>query len=62
VRVEEAMTENPYTIAPDADLSEVAAHMAEQKLGSAVVVENNRVTGVLSSVDALRALADALGS
>lgn len=62
VRVEEAMTEAPYTVGPDADLGEVAAHMAEHKLGAAIVLEKNRVTGVLSSVDALRALADALGS
>jgi acetoin utilization protein AcuB len=62
VQVEEAMTETPYTVEADADLGEVAAHMAEHKLGAAIVMEKNRVSGVLSSVDALRALADALGS
>jgi acetoin utilization protein AcuB len=62
VRVDEAMTEAPYTVSPDADLGAVAARMADQKLGCAIVVEHDRVTGVLTTVDTLRALADALES
>ncbi len=60
VTVEEAMTDTPFVVTADAPLGEVARDMAESKLGSAVVVEGKKVVGVLTTVDALRALADAL--
>jgi acetoin utilization protein AcuB len=60
VRVEEAMTPYPYVVAPDALLRDVCLEMADRKLGSAVVVSGHKVVGVLTTVDALRALADAL--
>jgi acetoin utilization protein AcuB len=62
VLVEEAMTAEPFTVQPDADLAQVSAEMAAKKLGSAVVLEGTKVIGVLTTVDALRALADALAS
>jgi acetoin utilization protein AcuB len=62
VRVEEAMTPEPFVVAPDALLREVAREMAERKLGSAIVVDGTRVVGVFTTVDALKALSDALGS
>lgn len=61
VSVEEAMTRDPFVVAPDALLADVARDMAEKKLGSAIVAEKGKVVGVLTTVDALRALADALG-
>lgn len=61
VKIEDAMSADPYTVAPDADLKAVAAYMAEHKLGSAVVMDGNKVVGVFTTVDALRALKDALG-
>ena len=60
VLVEDAMSADPYTVSPDADLAAVARHMAEHKLGSAVVVQGNKVIGVFTTVDALRALGEAL--
>lgn len=60
VRVEEAMSINPFTVEPDARLDQVATEMAERKLGSAVVVQNHKVVGIFTSVDALTALADLL--
>lgn len=62
VTVEEAMSRDVYTVTRNTPLAEVARHMAEHKLGSAVVVEGNTVVGVLTTVDALRALADLLES
>ena len=50
----------PYTVAPDAQLREVARTMAERKIGSAVVVDGGEVTGVFTTTDALRALAAVL--
>src|SRR5580704_8129310 len=50
----------PYSVAPDASLREVARTMAEKKCGSAIVVEGERVVGVFTTTDALRALATLL--
>ncbi len=50
----------PYSVAPDASLRDVARTMAEKKYGSAVVVDGDRVVGVFTTTDALRALAGVL--
>lgn len=60
VTVEEAMSQMPYTAGPDAPLDEVCAEMAEHKYGCAVIVHNDNVVGVLTTVDVCRALADLL--
>lgn len=59
VRVDEAMTAIPYSVKKTARLGDVAREMAEHRYGSAVVMENDHVVGVFTTVDALRALADA---
>jgi acetoin utilization protein AcuB len=59
--VREAMSGEPYAVPPKAPLEEVAATMAERKLGSAIVVDRNAVIGVFTTVDALRALASLAG-
>jgi len=56
VPVSEAMTQDVCAVSPRASLLEVAEEMAENKYGSAVVVEGDRVTGVFTTVDALKAL------
>lgn len=60
--VEEAMTDEPYAVSPDARLDEVCAEMAEKRIGSAVVVQNHKVVGIFTTVDVCRALAHLLGS
>ncbi len=55
-RVEEAMSDAPYVVPPDASLLEVADAMARSKHGSALVVEQSVVIGIFTSTDALRAL------
>jgi acetoin utilization protein AcuB len=62
VTVEDAMTPAPYTVAPTAPLDEVVSTMAEHRYGSAVVVDNNHVVGVFTTVDALVAFSDLLHS
>jgi acetoin utilization protein AcuB len=57
-----AMTEEPYTVSPDTPLDEVVKTMAENKWGSAIIVQNNRVVGVFTTVDACRALAELLST
>lgn len=56
--VEEAMTPDPFTIAPGTPLSEVAEQMARHKYGSAVVMDAGRVVGILTTVDLARALTE----
>lgn len=58
--VEDVMNPNVYTVDPDAPLDEVANHMAEMKFGSAVIIQHNKVVGILTTVDVCRALAHLL--
>jgi acetoin utilization protein AcuB len=60
IRVAEVMAARPYTARFDEPLGQVARKMSQLKIGSAVIVEGTNVVGVLTTVDALRALADAL--
>jgi acetoin utilization protein AcuB len=60
--VEEAMTEQPFTVSPDAQLDEVVSEMAEKRYGCAVVVQNHRVVGIFTAVDACQALSELLRS
>src|SRR5947207_973415 len=44
--VEEAMTEDPFAVAPDANVREVLEEMLAKRYGSAMVVERGRVVGI----------------
>lgn len=57
VRIEEAMNTDIYAVAPEDPLDSVSREMAERKLGSAVVMDNDQVIGIFTTVDALNALA-----
>ena len=59
-RVEDAMTADPYVVASDAPLEDVARTMAEHKYGSAIVLDRGEVKGIFTTIDALRALLDLL--
>jgi acetoin utilization protein AcuB len=56
VEVAEAMSTETYTVSSRAAVRKVAAEMADRKFGSVVVVEQERVIGIFTTVDALRAL------
>ncbi len=58
--VEDAMSDEPYVVHPDAELADVAEAMAVHKHGSALVVERTEVVGIFTSTDALRALVSLL--
>ncbi|HEV8245795.1 MAG TPA: CBS domain-containing protein [Polyangiaceae bacterium] len=60
ISVEEAMTPDPYCVSPDAPLDEVVMTMAERKYGCAVVQEQGKVVGILTTVDVCRAFAELL--
>lgn len=60
--VKSAMTRAPLTVSPDAPLDQVAFDMADARSESAVVLENVKVIGVLTTVDLCRALGEVLRS
>jgi acetoin utilization protein AcuB len=60
VRVEEAMTPDVYCVNDSAPLRSVVREMARRKLGSAIVTRDQKVIGVFTTIDALRALDQAL--
>ena len=58
-KVEDAMTPQPITITPDADIGAAADIMVQHKFGALPVVDQssgNRVVGIISAIDLLRAL------
>lgn len=60
VKVEDAMSTVVYSVGPDSPLDEVVAAMGEHKYGSAVVMQNDKVVGMFTTVDVCRALAELL--
>jgi CBS-domain-containing membrane protein len=51
VVVKEAMTTDVVTISPDATLAEAARLMLERKIGCLVVVEGEKLIGILTEAD-----------
>ncbi len=62
VMVSDVMSTDVYTVSPEAVLSEVTAEMASKKYGSAVVIDNHKVVGIFTTVDACQALTELLES
>lgn len=56
VRIEEAMSSEPYLVAPDTPLRSVVRTMSARRLGAAIVVEHGVVQGVFTTTDALAVL------
>jgi acetoin utilization protein AcuB len=59
-RVEEIALEDPYVVGPETKLDEVAAGMAEKKIGSALIVDHGHLVGIFTAQDALKALSELL--
>ena len=61
VTVEDAMTEEVYTVAPSDPVDAIVEKMANRKYGSVVVLGRaGSVEGIFTTVDALQVLADVL--
>lgn len=58
--VEDFILGPPYAVSPDTPLREVTQAMAENKHGSAIIVEGDRVIGMFTTINALRALSSVL--
>ena len=52
--------EHPYTVHPETPVSEVALTMASMHYGSAIVLSNEKLVGIFTTVDACRALAEVI--
>jgi citrate synthase len=58
VHLRDVMTPDPLTASPDTPMAEAAAAMREREVGSAVIVDNGHVVGILTERDLVRAAAD----
>jgi acetoin utilization protein AcuB len=62
LRIRHAMTWAVVTISPGAPLAQAAAVMADARVGSLPVVDGNRLVGIITERDVLKALASTLPS
>ncbi len=60
VAISEACNEDVYMVSPKAPLNEVCAEMAMHKYGSVLVVDNHKLVGIFTWVDALKAFNELL--
>lgn len=49
-----------YQVGPETPVDEVALHMANQRIGSALIIEHGKLLGIFTFVDACRELGDLL--
>lgn len=62
VSVEEAYSPDPYVTSPASSLAEVCEKMAAHKYGCALVVDNHKLVGIFTWVDALNAFNELLST
>ncbi len=62
ISVPDAMTDNPYVVAPDTPMVEVLEKMRDDRMGSAIVAEDGKVVGIFTVTDAVKHLIEALRS
>ncbi len=61
LRVEDAMSPDPFTVSPEAELDKVVLEMAEHRYGCAIVQQaNGKVVGIFTATDGMRVLAEVL--
>lgn len=56
----EACSDEVFTVSPKAPLDEVCKEMAQHRYGSVLVVENKKLLGIFTWVDALFAMSECL--
>lgn len=62
LKIEDAMTPDPYAVPPGTKLGDVISAMIEHKYGSAVIAEGAKVHGIVTTTDMLRILAEELSA
>ena len=58
VTVDEACSSDPVMVEKGTSLSDVSRQMVESKIGSVLVMDGNKLIGIFTWIDALRALID----
>jgi acetoin utilization protein AcuB len=58
IRARDIMIDEPYIVAFDAPLNEVALEMAKRHIGSVIVLHHQKLGGILSATDICRLLAE----
>jgi len=58
VLVDDICQEHPYTVSPDTKLRDVADEMAARRYGSVLVVQDDVLVGIFTTVDACKALSE----
>lgn len=58
IKVEDAMTPDPYTVDINEELGDVTLRMAQKKYGCTVIEHRGEVVGIFTATDALRLLAE----
>jgi len=58
IRARDIMADDPYVVAFDTPLNEVALEMANRRIGSAIVPHREKLAGILSATDICRILAE----
>ncbi|MDD0851959.1 CBS domain-containing protein [Halobacteriovorax sp. GB3] len=56
LKVDDAYTDDPYTVIKEALVKDVCKDMAEKKLSSAMVVQNGQLIGIFTWIDALKVI------
>ena len=62
VKVKDIAKNETYRVTPDTLTDEVVLEMAANKYGSALVVQNHKLVGIFTTIDALTAFAEVLES
>ncbi len=58
LKVEDVMSSDPITVSEEKELEEVAEIMVENKVNRLPVVKNNKLVGIVTRADLIRALAN----
>jgi CBS domain-containing protein len=61
IKVSEAMSSNPVTVAPETSLEEIATLMVNKNFHSLPVLEAGKLVGIIGKEDVLRTLVDHFG-
>ncbi len=59
-KVSEVCVQFPYKVLPDTPALEVVEHMLSEHIGSALIVEKEKLVGIFTKTDACRVLAEFL--
>ena len=62
MKVNGVMTESPSTVTPETTLEEAAGIMLERQIGGLPVVHEDRLVGIITASDVMRAFLDVMGA